>query len=143
MREVVPAAVPAPAADPAADDWLALVERLDLKGMVRELALNCALQEFSEHAVVLAVDPAHARLLNEARRRQIEHALAGHIRRPLSLSFLREGEFQGDTPARRQTRERDARKREAIRSIEADENVKALQDAFGATVNYDSIRPRE
>jgi DNA polymerase-3 subunit gamma/tau len=127
----------------ATDDWLALVERLDLKGMARELALNCALQELSKQALVLAVDPAHARLLNEARRRQIEQALGGHFGRPLSLKFLQEGEFRGDTPARRQAREREARKQQAIQSIEADENVRALQDAFGATVYYDSIRPRE
>jgi DNA polymerase-3 subunit gamma/tau len=145
VREAVPAAAPAAvtALETAVDDWLALVERLDLKGMVRELALNCALREVSEQAVVLAVDPAHARLLNEARSRQIEQALGRHFGRPLGLRFLQEGEFGGDTPARRQAREREARKREAIQSIEADENVKALQDAFGATVNYDSIRPRE
>jgi DNA polymerase-3 subunit gamma/tau len=149
VREAVPEPVREPESDtdpaavPAADDWPALVERLDLKGMVRELALNCALQELSEHALVLAVDPAHARLLNEARRRQIELAFGAHFGRALSLKFLQEGEFRGDTPARRQAREREARKQQAIQSIEADENVKALQDAFGATVNYDSIRPRE
>ena len=149
VREAVPGpvreAVPdiAVAVDPAADDWMALVERLDIKGMARELALNCAPQELSEHAAVLAVDPTHARLLSEARRRQIEQALGGHFGRPLSLKILQESEFRGETPARRQAREREARKQQAIQSIETDENVKALQDAFGATVNYDSIRPRE
>jgi DNA polymerase-3 subunit gamma/tau len=141
--EPVPEAVPATVADPASGDWLALVEQLDIKGMARELALNCALQELSEQAVVLAVDPTHARLLNEARRRQIEQALSGHFGRPFGLKILQEGEFRGETPARRQAREREARKQQAIQSIEADENVKALKDAFGATVNYDSIRPRE
>jgi DNA polymerase-3 subunit gamma/tau len=134
---------PAPAADPAADNWMTLVERLDIKGMARELALNCALQELSEHVAVLAVDPTHARLLSEARRRQIEQALGGHFGRTFSLKILQESEFRGETPARRQAREREARKQQAVQSIETDENVKALQDAFGATVNYDSIRPRE
>jgi DNA polymerase-3 subunit gamma/tau len=132
-----------PAADPAAQDWLTLVERLDLKGMARELALNCALQELSEQVMVLSVDPAHARLLNEARRRQIEQALDGYFGRSLSLKIQQETELRGETPARRQARERETRKQQAIQSIETDENVKALQDVFGATVNYDSIRPRE
>jgi len=141
--EPVPEAVPATVADPASGDWLALVERLDIKGMARELALNCAPQELSEQAAVLAVDPPHARLLNEARRQQIEQALSGHFGCSFGLKILQEGEFRGETPARRQAREREARKQQAIQSIEADENVKALKDTFGATVNYDSIRLRE
>jgi len=141
VREAMPEA--APAGDAAAGDWMALVEQLDIKGVARELALNCALQGLSEHAAVLAVDPTHARLLSETRRQQIEQALGGHFARPFSLKILQEGEFRGETPARRQAREREARKQQAVQSIETDENVKALQDAFGATVNYDSIRPRE
>jgi DNA polymerase III subunit gamma/tau len=140
-RETLPADVPG--TDAAADDWQTLIERLDLKGVARELALNCALEERTEQALVLAVDPVHARLLNETRRRQIEQALAGHFGRPVGLQIRQEGELRGDTPARRQAREREARKQQAIRSIEADENVQALQDVFGATVNYDSIQPRE
>ena len=149
LREAVPEAVQeaapdaAPAGDAAAGDWMALVELLDVKGVARELALNCALQELSEQAAVLAVDPTHARLLSETRRQQIEQALGRHFGRPFSLKILQEGEFRGETPARRQAREREARKQQAVQSIETDENVKALQDAFGATVNYDSIRPRE
>jgi DNA polymerase-3 subunit gamma/tau len=141
VREAAPDA--APAGDAAAGDWMALVALLDVKGVARELALNCALQELSEHAAVLAVDPTHARLLSETRRQQIEQALGRHFGRPFSLKILQEGEFRGETPARRQAREREARKQQAVQSIETDENVKALQDAFGATVNYDSIRPRE
>ncbi|MGB7934873.1 MAG: DNA polymerase III subunit gamma/tau [Gammaproteobacteria bacterium] len=149
VREAVPEAVreavpdTAPAVDPAEGDWITLVERLDIKGMARELVLNCALQEFSAHAAVLAVDPTHARLLSEMRRQQIEQALCGHFGRPFSLKILQESEFRGETPARRQARDCEVRKQQAVQSIEADENVKALQDAFGATVNYDSIRPRE
>jgi DNA polymerase III subunit gamma/tau len=149
VREAIPEAMPeaertpASTADPAVEEWLSLIERIDLKGVARELALNCALQEHAERAVVLAVDPVHARLLNDARRRQIEQALGRHYGHPVSLKFLPEGAFHGDTPARRQARERDARKQQAIEAIEADENVKALRDAFGATVSYESIRPRE
>jgi DNA polymerase-3 subunit gamma/tau len=125
------------------DDWQALIERLELKGVARELALNCVLEKRTADALVLAVDPGHARLLNESRRRQIEQVLSAHFGRSLDLQIRQEGELRGDTPARRQAREREARRRQAIHAIETDENVKALQDVFGATVNYDSIQPRE
>jgi DNA polymerase-3 subunit gamma/tau len=149
VREAAPETVPeaarvtVPETRPAVEEWLPLLERLDLKGMARELALNCAPREVADEAMVLTVDPAHAHLLNEARGEQIEQALTRHYGRPVRLKILKEGALTGDTPARRQAREREARKREAIQSIEADENIKALQDAFGATVNYDSIRPRD
>jgi len=134
---------PASGADAVVDDWQAIIERLDLKGVARELALNCALVERTEQGLVLAVDPVHARLLNESRRRHIEQALSGYFGRPVGLQIRQEGAMAGDTPARRQTREREARRQQAVHAIETDENVKALQDAFGATVNYDSIQPRE
>jgi DNA polymerase-3 subunit gamma/tau len=127
----------------AVDDWQGLVEQLDLKGVARELALNCALEEHTEQGLVLGVDPAHARLLNESRRRLIEQALSDHFGHFLALRIRQEGELRGETPAGRQAREREARRQQAVRAIETDENVKALQDVFGATVNYDSIQPRE
>jgi DNA polymerase-3 subunit gamma/tau len=149
VREPDPGALPevardsAPGADAMVAEWQSLIERLDLKGVARELAMNCALQERSEGAVVLAVDPAHARLLNEARRRQIEQALGRYDGHAVILTFLPEGEFGGDTPARRQAREHEAQKRRAMESIENDQNVKALREAFDATVSYESIRLRE
>ena len=39
-------------------------------------------------------------------------------------------------------REQDERQQQAVESIESDENIKAIQDAFGGTVFQDSIRPR-
>jgi DNA polymerase-3 subunit gamma/tau len=141
--EPEPASGATPGADAVMDDWQALIERLDLKGVARELALNCALVERTEQSLVLAVDPVHARLLNESRRRHIEQALSGCFGHPVGLQIRQEGDMAGDTPARRQTRQREARRQQAVHAIETDENVKALQDAFGATVNYDSIQPRE
>jgi DNA polymerase-3 subunit gamma/tau len=132
-----------PRAEPDSGEWHRIVEQLNLRGITRELALNCALQETGEQAVVLTLDPAHLHLCNDMRTRQIEKALAGHYGRPVRLKIVKAQSLAGETPARRQTRERELRQQQAVQSIEDDENVRALQETFGATVNYNSIRPRD
>jgi DNA polymerase-3 subunit gamma/tau len=138
-----PTAAPtAPAAGTQTAAWREIIEALGLSGLTRELALNCALVEETADAVTLCLDPAHVHLLNKARAGQIEAALRRYRGRDLRLKVTEQGEAAAESPARQQAREADDRRQRAIESIEADENIKALQDAFGATVSYDSIRPR-
>ena len=136
-------AEPIPPANAVACEWHRIIEQLELRGITRELALNCALREAGESTVVLTLDPAHLHLCNDMRTRQIEKALVTYYGRPVKLKILKEAAAAGETPARRQSREREVRQQQAVQSIEGDENIKALQDTFGATVNYNSIRPRD
>ena len=48
-----------------------------------------------------------------------------------------------ESPARQQSRESEQRQQRAVQSIEDDENIKAIQDAFGGTVFEESIRPND
>jgi DNA polymerase-3 subunit gamma/tau len=131
---------PRQAGDPG---WSEIVGQLDLKAVARELANNCALQEVTESAVRLSLDPSHSHLKNEGRVRQIETALCAFYGRKLRLTVTAEAGLATETPARQRTREQNERQAQAVESIEQDETVRALQDTFGATINYDSIRPRE
>jgi DNA polymerase-3 subunit gamma/tau len=140
-KQAAPAA-PA-AASAAAGDWCDIIGQLGIGGITRELALNCALQEVTEAAVVLNLDKAHVHLLNKTRTEQIEAALGKYYGRSIKLKVLKDAPVAAESPAQQQAREADERKQQAIESIEADENIKAMQDAFGATVSYDSIRPRD
>jgi DNA polymerase-3 subunit gamma/tau len=142
---------PAPAAqaetgrmpEAGADEWSQMIGPLAIKGITRELALNCALQEVSKDRVVLSLDTAHTHLLSDERTSQIEVALNKYYGRNITLKVVREGQLVAETPARQQTREQNTRQQQAIQSIEGDENIKALQDTFGATVDRESIRPRD
>jgi len=51
------------------------------------------------------------------------------------------GEVEEATPARQQARAADARQRAAEQAIEADANVRALREVFGATVQPGSVKP--
>jgi DNA polymerase-3 subunit gamma/tau len=131
------------AAGAAAGDWRDIIEQLGIAGITRELALNCALQQVTETAVELNLDKAHVHLLNKARAGQLEAALGKHYGRPIKLKVLEDAPAAAESPAQQQAREADERRQHAIASIEADENIKAMQDTFGATVSYESIRPRD
>jgi len=136
-------APPAPPASADAATWAAIVEALPVKGMVREMALNCAFHGIQDDVVNLSVDPAHKHLLSAVRTGQLERALVEHYQRPVQLKIASEGPLAKETPALKRTREQDERQQRAVASIENDVNVKAITDAFGGAVSTDSIRPRD
>jgi DNA polymerase-3 subunit gamma/tau len=137
-------ATPAPARlQPETGAWSDIVGRLELKAVARELANNCALQEVTESAVRLSLDPSHSHLKNGVRMKQIEEALCAFYGHSIKLTVDDSAELVSETPARRQAREQRERQAQAVESIEQDENIRAFQDTFGATINYDSIRPRD
>ncbi len=133
----------APAAGRETGDWAAIIERLPLKGMVREMALNCAFHGIDDDVVHLSMATAHAHLLSPARLKQLETTLCEHFKRKLRVDLAREQQLQQETPASRQSREQTERQQRAVASIEADANIKALQDTFGATIYEETILPRD
>jgi DNA polymerase-3 subunit gamma/tau len=141
--DAAPAAPVTPPASADAGTWAAIVEALPVKGMVREMALNCAYHGIQDDVVKLSVDPAHKHLLSAARTGQLEQALAEYYQRPVQLKIASEGPLAKETPALKRTREQDERQQQAVASIENDANVKAITDAFGGTISTDSIRPRD
>ncbi len=108
----------------------------------REMACNCAFNGMDDGVVKLSLDSAHTHLLNKTRVDQLEKALCDYYQRPVSVKVARTEKLEDETPARKLAREQAERQQQAVDSIEADENIKTIQDVFGGTVNYDSIRPR-
>jgi DNA polymerase-3 subunit gamma/tau len=134
---------PAPPARGDAATWAGIVEALPVKGMVREMALNCAFHGIQDDVVRLSLDPAHKHLLSPARTRQLEQELVAYYQRPVQLKIANEGPLEAETPALKRSREQEERQQQAVASIENDANVKALTDAFGGAVSMDTIRPRD
>jgi DNA polymerase-3 subunit gamma/tau len=124
-------------------EWRDMIEELGISGLVREMALNCALQEVTEKSVVLTMEKMHAHLLNKSRTDQLEAALGRYYGHSIRLKVLKDMQSSCESPARQKAREEDERMQQAIAAIEADTNIKAMQDTFGATISYESIRPRD
>jgi len=136
-----PAAAKDAAPPQGAGDWHALLERLKLGGMVRELAAHCELAEQGEGSIKLRLDPAHKSLLmNKAPQEKLQAALATHFGRPVRLS-IDIGSLNGETPAQRAESARSERQNRAIEALEQDAFVRDMIETFDATINEQSIKP--
>jgi DNA polymerase III subunit gamma/tau len=152
VQATVARAKPPPAADRPADtsarpsgvaaavpDWAAVVQSLDLRGPARQLADSCDLRSNAGGAWQLVVPPDKEHLNTQQLRTRLEAALREQHGRDLKLSIA-VGQPSRATPAELRRSNESARAREARESIEADPNVKAMQAAFDATLEPDSIR---
>ncbi|MDE2088473.1 MAG: DNA polymerase III subunit gamma/tau [Gammaproteobacteria bacterium] len=127
---------------PPSENWSAVVEALDLKGVARELAANCALRRRDGNAVHLVLDKAHAQLRSQNAEQRLKQALQHHYGAPVQLVF-HDGEPEADTPARQRARQESESQQAAEQAIAQDGVVKALCETFSARVRPDSIEPIE
>jgi DNA polymerase-3 subunit gamma/tau len=131
-----------PSSAGAAPEWASVVQSLDLRGPTRQLADSCDLKSNSGGAWQLVV-PADREHLNTLQvRTRLEAALREQYGRDLRLSVA-VGQPTRATPAELRRENESGRMREARETIESDPNVKAMQAAFDATLEHDSIRSSE
>jgi DNA polymerase-3 subunit gamma/tau len=124
-----------------AENWSAVVARLSLGGLSRELANNTTLEGGDDGVINLIVDDSRAQLLNREREAELKSALEAHFGRALRLN-VRLGKPQGETPTRERERVQTERQQAAVAAIENDPNILALKQQFNARVNPGSIRPK-
>jgi DNA polymerase-3 subunit gamma/tau len=145
------AAVPAPAATSVragagaetsapGGDWPAIVAQLGLAGSTAQLAAHCTLVARKGELVRLKLDRAG----EDFRRPQVEQRLAQALEKyygePVRLDIAVSDAVEV-TPARLQAQAADQRQKAAEQSIEADTNVRAMREIFGATVQPGSVKP--
>ncbi len=145
--ETAPVASASPGASPAAapaasGDWREMIESLAISGMVKQLAVNCVLNELAGNRVALTLDSAHHSLLTPRAQQRLQQALADYLDRDIHLEIQ-----VGDTPAKVETpakavaREQDERQQQAEQSIEQDSFVQAMKDSFNAEIVPGSVKP--
>ncbi len=127
---------------PPEDDWGAIVARLQVAGLTRELALNSMLVSRDGESVRLVLSPDHAQVLSKQREAQLQEALGKYYGAPVRLA-MEIGTSEAETPAQHQTRHQAEQVAAAVEAIEADPNVQGFRDTFGATVVEGSVRPED
>ncbi len=130
----------APISNPDASDWHQIVEGLKLNGILQQLAAHCAMSHQDADSICLCLDNIGAPMLNPEREKQLQEMLNNYLGRSVTLR-IEVKVSDVENPAQRQQRIQDERQRQAENVIENDENVRSLIDAFGASVNPDSIQP--
>lgn len=121
-------------------DWLEMVQAMGIKGMAKELALHCALQDVDEQCCNLVLDPTHRQLRSDSIEKRLEKAIQNYFQKPIKMVIKLE-KLEQEAPVVQLQRQRNQRQTAAEVEIEQDENVKALKEAFDARVIPGSIEP--
>jgi DNA polymerase-3 subunit gamma/tau len=142
------AKIPAPVAPAVAatvrqdaSGWVAVIERIGLNGLARELANNTTLDSHAGDHIQLTLDATFSHLLSKEREEVLRKALDAYYGKAMTLR-ISVGSPQAETPAREKARQQDERQQAAVMAIAEDPNVRTLQETFNARVNPGSIRPK-
>jgi DNA polymerase-3 subunit gamma/tau len=132
---------PAPDAPAAGNDWVSLLEQLELSGQARELARNVQLKTRSEDRWEFLIAPALRHLGSPNCVDRLRQAISACMGHPVSVRLIdQEGDALQTAAALEQQQLRRTRS-EAEKAIRDDPTVRALQERFGAQLVEDSIQP--
>jgi DNA polymerase III subunit gamma/tau len=120
-------------------DWAAVLQALDLRGPARQLADHCDLRSNTNGAWQLVLPRDKEHLNTQQLRARIESALK-ELYGPDQRLTISSGTPAQPTPAETRQAGENERMREAREAVENDPNVQAVQAAFEATLEPDSIR---
>ena len=121
-------------------NWAGLVEAMSLRGMVKQLAVNCNLKEKSATEVRLTLNQENEQLLNSSLQSKLEEALCNSLQQKLKL-HIELGKLEVESPAQTQARNIADRQQSAEESIQQDPMVQALKENFNAEVVPNSVKP--
>ena len=130
-----------PSAKPAVNDWVSLLEQLDLSGQVRELARNVQLKNRSDDRWDFVIAPALRHLGSASCVDRLSQAISDRMGHPVSVRIL---DQEGDdllTAAALEQQRLHRNRSEAEKAIRDDPTVRALQEQMGAQLIEDSIQP--
>lgn len=121
-------------------EWHGIVSALPVRGMAKQLALNCELKAYEDKFVILNLGSEHKTMLTPSVEEQLTKALSDFFKRDLRLKF-EFGDMTNITPAVAEQQKVENKLQSAQQSIAADSVVQGLKDNFGATVIEQSVRP--
>ncbi|MEE9304408.1 MAG: DNA polymerase III subunit gamma/tau [Thiotrichaceae bacterium] len=152
VQEIAPELMsenPAPQAtisDESADksgewDWHEITARLQLKGMVAQLANHCLLEKYDNETktVYLTLDQQGEQLRSNSTEADLQLALAQMFDSTVKLKITA-AEISTETPDKRQTRLSNERQQEAVQKIMDDPFIKEMQVELGAEIVPGSIK---
>jgi DNA polymerase-3 subunit gamma/tau len=132
-------AAPANSVDWQDPDWKELIPQLGLSGADRLLAGSCALVKREGNTVKFSLDPASESYLTRQRKDSLAAALSRHFEEALTVD-ISIGKAAIESPLQEESRQADERFEAERVKLEADPNVKAIKDMFGAELKTESIK---
>ena len=121
------------------ESWPSLVQSVRLRGAVRSLADNCEMASAAGGRVELVLARDKANFNTDQLRQRLEEALTAHLGGRISLRIV-VGDPPRATPAEVRRASEDEQMRRTREAIEKDPNIQAVQAAFDAVLEPDSIK---
>jgi DNA polymerase-3 subunit gamma/tau len=118
------------------------VAEAGLRGAVRNLADHCELAASHGNRLELVLARDKANFNTDQLRSRLQGALAEHLGRRLTIKITA-GDPPRATPAEVRRANEDEHMRRTREAIEQDPNIQAVQAAFDAVLEPDSIQPLE
>jgi DNA polymerase-3 subunit gamma/tau len=126
---------------PAGNDWMSLLDQLELSGPVRELARNVQLKTRSDDRWDFVIAPALRHLGSAACVTRLSEAISDRMGHPVRVRLLDQEGGEPLTAAGIEQQQLSRTRSEAEKAIRDDPTVKALQEQMGAELVEDSIQP--
>jgi len=120
-------------------DWHELVPLLGLSGAERLLASSCALLRRENNTVFFSLDQGSESYLTRSRKESLAETLSKYFGEALVVD-ISIGEAEIESPMQASTRQADEHYQAERAKLEADPNVQALKNMFGAELNTESIK---
>jgi DNA polymerase III subunit gamma/tau len=124
------------------ENWPHVAAQLGLQGPAKQLAAYSVLIAKQGGTVHLQLDPEGVTFHRPALQEKLTQALSTLCGEAIRLEITT-SDTPLETPVRLQKLAADDRLQNARQSIEADPNIRAMRDIFGATVQPDSVRPTD
>ncbi|MDH5485659.1 MAG: DNA polymerase III subunit gamma/tau, partial [Gammaproteobacteria bacterium] len=122
------------------NDWQGLINSMGIRGMVKQLAVNCVLQSRNGNEINLQLSEERSQLLNPSMHAKLQDALGDYLDEKIKLD-ISVGQTETETPAETIVRHETEKQQAAELSIEQDPVVQALKDNFDAVVVPNSVQP--
>ena len=133
------AAQPVPGAETDLENWHQLLPRLGLGGISSQLAAHCTVKSWRNGELVLALRPEGAALAGGMAEKKLHGALEKYLGQSLKLRIEVE-EGGEETPAQAAERRRQEEQAAAVKAMQNDPVVQALEEGFDGELLVDSVK---
>jgi DNA polymerase-3 subunit gamma/tau len=119
-------------------DWSAAVDAMNVTGLVKELAIHCAVQDISEDKIVLMLASCHESLLTEVSVKKLTEHIKLHSGDTTTLSIIVTKD-EVNSPAHKLEKKAQQQLTQAQKNVEMNSFVQAIKRDFQAELVPGSI----
>lgn len=128
----------------SADNWLTVINSLELTAFTRQLADNSAFISYHNNRVTLAIAAELAHLVTPKAQERLSSVLTKHLGHEIQIEFQHDktpSQQASSTLAGERAEQAKLDQQKAIKSITDDPAIEAIKQAFDARVMQSTIKP--